>query len=271
MAYPYPDLVPWLDRHLTPATYTTLTDGHTLYQLRENAADYAAYWQQMPRYVYAECPLCACRYESIADTYRLDGWMPTLDLNDTLFLAPESSARPISCPHLLGTHRLLNLHGLLPTELEYFSNNTGEVPYLTPWFFPADLVSWAVLHALPICRVMNEDFSPSYTAFSLTYFSEDPKEVLRRHYASEARRGAGDREFYPGTLYPPGMYTTLSYDETLYDLESWARRGQLGWLDNQHPDLPLRMGPHTELAPMYHNVVGNRQKYVWRKGLMQPF
>jgi hypothetical protein len=171
----------------------------------------------------------------------------------------------------LGIHRVLNLHGQRPVEVGYLSNTTGEVPYLTPWFFPADIAGWAVLHALAICGREAEQWVPRYTVFSLTYFSADPQEVRRRQYAGEARRGAGDPEFYPGMLYPPGTHTQVDYDESLYDLPAWAQRGQLGYMDISNPQLPLRMGPGTALPAMYQHIAGDRRTYVWRKGQRQPF
>jgi hypothetical protein len=163
------------------------------------------------------------------------------------------------------------LHDQLPREIEYLNNRTGEVPYLTPWFFQDDMESYVVLHALPICRTESNQFAPTYTMFSLTYFSQDPKLILQRHFAVEAERGKGDPEYHPATVYPAGSIYTQHYDETLYDLAQWAVRGQLGWLDFTVADQPLRLGVGSQLPETYQRIHGNRKTYVWRKGSIQPF
>ena len=45
-----------------------------------------------------------------------------------------------------------------------------------------DIATYVVMSVLPVCLIQNDQFVPTYTAFSLSYFSEDVKEVRRRYF-----------------------------------------------------------------------------------------
>lgn len=296
MSYPYTSLLSLLELRCTPDEYRRLTAPHVSYRRgikKPHPED--PYWQVIPHYVYAHCPMCHVQYREPADTYSIRGWGSPSILRETLYVLPGEYPTNPPCPHFLGIHTFLNLHGNLPSELTYLENSTGEVPYLTPWFFPIDIESYAVLHALPICRIEAgvsvelvqpgipvshalpifrieaDRFVPSYTVFSLTYFSQQPKEVLRRHYAEEAERGKGDPEYFPATVHPPRPLDTRGYDETLYDLPAWAARGQLGWIDFTQANTPLQIGVGSQLPEIYRQIQGSRKTYVWRNGEMRPW
>ncbi|MGQ0603749.1 MAG: hypothetical protein ACT4QE_18875 [Anaerolineales bacterium] len=273
MDYPYPPLVPLLQFHRTPdeyrrlkALYLSSLVGGTKYP-----SPVDEYWRIVPHHTYAYCPICRTQYREPADTHELRGWGPSQDLLQVLYGVPGEYPTNSPCPHFLGIHAFLNLHGNLPSEITYLENSTGEVPYLTPWFFPGDIESYAVLHALPICRIEADQFVPRYTVFSLTYFNQDPKLVLKRHYAVEAERGKNDPEYDAATVYPPGAIYTGREDETLYDLPSWAARGLLGWLDFTQANTPLQIGVGSKLPEIYQQIQGSRKTYVWRKGRIHPF
>ncbi len=198
------------------------------------------------------------------DTYNLSGWDWFNDLRSWLY--QESALTP--CSHFLGTHKFINLHNQEPTEIDHLSNATGEAPRLSPWFLPDDVSSYVVLHALPICRIVEEKFMPSYTLFILTYFSEDPKLLLKRHLQAQAEFGKGDPEFYATTVTLPALYKT-DVDEipaSYYALEKTAKEGKLGWMDFSQPGLPLSIGTGNQLPRIYRSMEGKRYKYVWRNG-----
>jgi len=269
MDYPYPLLLPLLQILCTPNEYRRVK---ALYLSNVKAGIkhpslVDEYWRIVPHYTYAYCPICQARYHEPADTYSIDGWGMYPDLKKTLYNIYSTYPR---CPHFLGIHAFFNLHGNFPNEVDYLSNRAGEAPYLTPWFFPDDIASYAVLHALPVCRIEAEQFVPRYTAFSLTYFSQHPKLVLKRHYAVEAERGKDDPEYYPAIFYPAPVYPAR-IDEALYDLPAWVARGQLGWLDFTQANMPLRIGVGLELPEIYRAIQGSRNTYVWRKGKIHPW
>ena len=272
LTYPYPELVPHLQVPCTPGQYQQARAPY--YNARDKVLilffpdreDLLAtdYWQTLPEYTFAECPLCGQPYRGRADTYSVLGWHWHNDKLDALY---HAAAHP-PCPHFGGIHEFFNLHGQWPHEIRYLSNRAGEAPRLTPWCLPAEMPAFAVLHALPICRLEAEQFVPVYTVFILTYFSAQPALLLKRHYAVEGERGKGDPEFYPATFSQPGMDEFYDQEraEPYYALAEYAERGQLGWLDYERPDLPLRLGKGLALPGFYQHVEGRRYQYTWRKG-----
>jgi len=272
MSYPYPLLLPLLQFHCTPDEYRRVIAAHIGWSggIARGDAD-AEYWQIIPTYTYACCPVCHTQYSEPADTYSILGWASYNFSLKNLYVLTGHDPTKEPCPHFLGMHVFLNLHDEQPTEIKYMKNNTGEVPYITPWNFPEDLESYAVLHALPICRIEDNEFVPRYTVFILTYFNRD-LESLFRHFAAEAKaKGVkDDPEYYPATVWPPGTVDTKQYNESLYDLAEWAERGQLGWLDVTKPDTPLCLGTGMQLPEMYQRIEGKRWRYAWDKGHIQP-
>jgi hypothetical protein len=97
----------------------------------------------------------------------------------------------------------------------------------------------------------------------LTYFSQDPKVVLKLHYEAQAKFGRGDPDYYPATVSPPGNKMFQYYDETLYDLKIWAANGRLGWLE-LNAEAHLKLDRDALLPEMYQNISGLRERYVWR-------
>ncbi len=267
--YPYPDLLPQLHVHCTPTEYVQSRYNLTVWDLRRDPKKYARYWQLLPRYLFAVCPVCGQHFSEPGDSYWLDGWGTSLVWHRTLYSLPDSFTHLPYCPHYLGIHRFTHLHGLLPTELPKFVNYCAEVPYVTDWYLPADIRSYVVLHALPICRIEHDRFVPRYTVFSLSYFSANQQAVLARHKARETANAVGDREYYPSTFEPPAATPTPA-NAPLYDLAAWAAEGRLGWLDLTDTDQPLRIGSGIQLPPAFNPIIGRRDPYVWRRKDHEP-
>jgi len=192
---------------------------------------------------------------------------------DPITEGPVSQGTPefAHCAHFFGIHAFLNLHEVPPPNTYYWPNATGEVPYVTPWFFPDDIPTYAVLHALPICRIEEDTFVPTYTVFSLTYFSQDRKEILTRWRERVRNEGLDDPEYYPTLLATPYSYSDQAHRTARYDLAGWAYRGKLGFLDITQPDLPLSIGKGTELPEIYRNIQGRLAKYTWSRGRLKSF
>lgn len=256
--YPYPALTSLLQVAATPEEYLRLIPPSPFWR-GGNIPPTAPYWSVVPVYTYTECPLCGRRYQEPADTYTLLGWSISA-FSSTLYISRRYFRSLTWCPHFVGIQLFANFHQITPYELKYVQNNWGEVPYLTPWFLPDDLDSFAVLHALPICRIETAQFVPRYTLFILTYFSENGRGVLGRHYDREWARGAHDPEFYPSTLAPPGHK-----EGNLYNLPYWSASGRLGWLDFNDPDLPLRIGSSLEWPKLYYPIPGRQSAFNWRR------
>lgn len=281
MTYPLPELTKLLEFRCTPHEYMQSIAPFVLSKgrLQDPPKDHS-YWQTLPRYIVAECPICTYRLYSFVDTYSLIGWVSSNGLLQSLYRSdmPAVTAGPVTqgipkfahCPHFMGVHRFLNLHEVPPPNTYYWSNRTGEVPYITPWFFPDDVPTYAVLHALPICRIEEDTFIPTYTVFSVTYFSQDRKEILMRWRERVKNEGLGDPEYYPSLLAIPNSY---SYEErsAQHDLVTWTRQGKLGFLDITRPTLPLAIGPGTELPEIYQHIQGRLATYTWSRGQLKSF
>jgi hypothetical protein len=262
MTYPYPELLPLLQFRCTTDAYQRaitpyLRQGSNRRILISLIPAMAEYWQIIPTYPYAECPYCHTRYHSSVDTYALWGWYPWRVLRDALYV-PEALVPPIRCPHFIGVQQFLNLHQQPPTELEYFDNASGDVPYLSRGLFAARVPTAAILHALPICRIEDDQFAPRYTIFALTYFSQNPQAVLGRVLAREAARASADPEYFGTELDLPDS------SGADYDLPACVKRGQLGWLDVTQATLPLRIGKDLQLPAIYGQIPGNRWSYTYR-------
>lgn len=261
MTYPFPELLPHLQILCTPQAYLQ-TLGN--YSQTRGFIPYKnpGYWNIIPNYLYAHCPICRAPYRDPADTYSLRSWGSSfLILHNALYGLAEKQSLPPRCSHFLGIANFTNLHGYVPDELNQFQQKTGEVPYITPWLLPETLEAYAVLHALPICRIEADKFEPHYTVFVLTYFAQRPQLVLQRHYDAQSKWGKDDPEFYPATLAPLGSSTELA---------GWAERGQLGWLDLTQPDLPLRLGKGLVLPEIYRHIPGKNKPYYWERPSTEP-
>jgi hypothetical protein len=206
----------------------------------------ATYWQSMPDYVIARCPLCGATYHSRLDTYSLAYW-PRPAYGNEIF---KPSVQEIDCSHFVVVHHFLNLNGVIPIELDYKMLGC-EVPYVIPVFLPDDVESYAVMHALPICRIEDGQFVPRYSAYLITYCSESPDILMERRWQISSSESV---------LVSRGLRTRNSWD-----LARWVQAGKLQWLDAESPDLPLRTGP-AEAFP-YANVQGHREyTNIYRHG-----
>jgi len=259
--YPYPELTKQLQFLCQPAQYQKITAGR-MYPI--DSLHSAEYLDILPKYIFAQCPICGKRYSQLADTYTVYSWHSRSDH----FATEDYKSNEATCKHFLGIHRFVNLHDQEPLGTDYFPNGSGEAPRLTPWFLPDDIQSFVVLHGLPICRIVEEEFVPSYTLFILTYFCDDPKGVLKRHYEVQAKYGKDDHEFYPGFFTQPEIYKkgVEKIPASYYALGEKAEQGQLGWMDYTKPDLPLSIGAGKQLPEIYRSIEGKRYKYEWRNG-----
>lgn len=256
MTYPYPELVSQLQFLCSPQEYQNRIKRFYDPSMGVIMIPYhiPAYWEIMPHYTYARCPLCGLAYREPADTYTFGSWGGAYILRDALQMVAEHYRYELPrCPHFVGVTPFFNLHDqTLPKDREWH-NRTGEVPFLTDSLLPDDLKAQAVLHALPICSIVDNRFVPTYTVFVVTYFCEDPKSLIARCYRAEWERGKNDPEFFPAIL---------DYVGRLPNLISSAKKGKLGWLDFDSPDLPLRMGPNDYLPDIYRVIRGKPHEYM---------
>lgn len=205
-----------------------------------------AYWQRLPTYIVARCPLCHTPYTEKLDTHSIRGW----DSDPNLWSAVNSDFHS-RCHHFVSVQTFVNLNGHLPTELKYYWSQY-DIPFLMPFFLPNDHPAFAVLHSLPICHIEEGQFVPRYIVYMMTYYAESPPliEVLRRQYW--AAKFKSDTDAHVPRL-------ELSGER---DLPKWVERGRLLWLDPSSPDLALKSGPLEEFP--YVDIKGYGQPHtVW--------
>lgn len=219
------------------------------------------YWEIVPHYLLARCPLCGKEYIAQLDTCSLKRWRRSLYDGTCVF---EIRRQEIGCNHFVLVHYFLNFNGQIPAEIPYFENNS-EAPYVVPrlledvdWpaipqFEPEPLEPHAVMHALPICRIENRQFVPRYSLYTITYFAWNPEPVNAYYYKL--------RDFQ--ATFPTPLRRDADRD-LWWDLGYWVERKKLWWLDADDPELPLRHFP--EPFP-YGNIQGLRHRMTYRDGV----
>lgn len=236
-----------LQVRITPEDYLTVTGNLASFSLLPSSA---CYWQSLPEYVVARCPLCDNTYIEKLDTYSLCYWVRP-SFGDHLFY--HRYAREANCPHFVVVHHFINLNSVMPTELAYKELGC-EVPHVISVFLPDDIESYAVMHALPICRIEEGQFVPRYSLYVITYYSEEPSTLIDRRWQISS-----SWSMFVGH----GILTKESWD-----LARWVRASKLQWLDPRIPDLPLRAGP-VEAFP-YLGIEGHRENVnIYRDGKWQ--
>jgi hypothetical protein len=215
-----------------------------LLQIELSPAEYQAfpslqetYFHNLPKYVIARCPLCSATYSAHVDTYSLRYWYEPC-YGESISGECEEGMR---CSHFVAIHHFVNLNGVMPTELHYKSLGC-EVPYVIPVFLPDDIKSYAVMHALPICRVEDDQFVPRYSVYMITYYSKEPSTLMERRWKISSSECI---------LIGVGLLKRSSWK-----LTRWVQSGKLQWLDPDVPGLPLRTGP-VEAFP-YVNIRGRK-------------
>jgi hypothetical protein len=217
----------------------------------EIVKDYA---RRLPAYLLARCPICGEPVGEPVDTFSLNGfgwanpgdgrgWSPSLCPQTHLF----------RCPHVRIVTFYLNLRGRIPDDL--FSDKRIQagpgVPnlMLVP-MAPED--ARAVICELPIGRFDDEEPRHHYSAHFVTYFTESEESFV------EVVRGWGLHH---------GM---VEYSSVDYDLQAWAERGRLLWLDPADQELPLRKWGEAEFP--FAGIEGDRNPYrvITRDGVAEP-
>ena len=217
------------------------------------------YWEILPDYLVARCPLCGSKYTARLDTYSLIRWRHASN-GESIF---EKRYQDVGCQHFVMAHHFINLNGIVPIEPDYF-HNMSEVPYIVPRLLEDKLSSvvsatdsvnlnpQAVMHALPICRIENRQFVPSYSVYMITYYAQNPDPLIAHYYKLRDYI-----EWFPEPL-PQDMDRDL-----WWDLAYWIKAKKLWWLNPSNPELPLQNS--LETFP-YRNIRGIKSERTYRDG-----
>lgn len=276
-------VVPLLQITFEPTYYLELVEA----RLRERSIleDNHPYWQKVPVYLIARCPLCGAPYERAIDTHGLYKWLFSSELyrdpfwnqqqaDVTHFLLrrfdakkkkKHSVSKPTTgCAHIVGTQIFLNINGNMPREMDYLVNDWGDVPVITPEIFSHPMQSAAMMHSLPICRLENNQFIPKYSAYFLTYYAEDAKAMEKyaineMHHPDQRK----DKDEWHGGFPPFWPSWRINKEPMVADLGSWVEKKKLYWLDLDDPDLPLRTGTKERFP--YAGIKGYGTSWTYRK------
>jgi hypothetical protein len=253
-----------LQADLTPAGYKAIAPPEG----KRASSGGERYWRSLPTYLLARCPLCEGTYTAALDTYSLTHWLYASNGKGVF----RETYQDVGCSHFVAVQHFINLNGVAPTEVSYLEFRS-EVPYVLPIFLPYDMESYAVMHALPICRVEDGRFVPRYSLYVITYYSADPASLNARrltgafedHYMATPTPRYADLPLWrnlPAGVEPPKYRS--GYIDTWFDLPAWVKGGKLLWLDANDPALPLRAGP-VEAFP-YADITGRKSEHSYRDG-----
>lgn len=226
---------------LTPEAYSQRYDGY--YQpgsqwFEDNS------W--MPQYTLALCPFCGKPYMEYLDTYSIKSWgiRTGLSLNGNVIQR---------CNHFVMVYPFFHFHGHFPQEARGLF--TPEVPHVIGKIL-GDHVC-AVLHALPICKVIDQKFTPAYNVIFISYFSnkdpvrERPMDIYERVLA----------------MYSKNLESTVSFafgeptqkQSSWWNLITWVKSGHLYWVDVSKLDLSIKTFDAGSFP--YGNIEGRKMPY----------
>jgi hypothetical protein len=215
------------------------------------------YRTRLPVYLLARCPICGGQVREPIDTFSLSGagwWLSEprgfgwfgrcLQIaHETLYpLASKRFTEPsyeAECAHVQAVHYGVNLNGIIPDDVKqarYVIIGSERPGMLRP--FIEQEGSYAVVHALPVGRLDDVEWQPHYTAYFVTYFSQDG--------------GAFQRSLLPQKWYDKEFL--WPYELMDYDLARWVEAGKLSWLGKKEERFHLRQGSVEEFP--YGDVVG---------------
>lgn len=209
------------------------------------------YLQQLPVHTIACCPYCRAENMEHLDTYSLKLWegrpLPgkRAFLTDCVISHCEHFVLAQPFIYITKTRYLTRVHHyntILDSLLQHRKNEMFFIPQ-DPYVIGFALeqhIAKVVLHVLPICEYIEDDFVPAHLLYLFTYFSETPKETFEVINIEAVRRFghfADSLEVFPRTR-----------EKHWYDLLYWVERGLLYWVnpnaieDHYDPDNCLRTG-----------------------------
>ena len=201
--------------------------------------------KRLPNYVTSLCPYCGSENIEHLNTYSALGWH--LGYGGVLYRLEGVTHR---CNHYTLAQFFINFHGIWPDEANH--ELPPEVPHVIGHILE-DNSSLAVIHALPICRPIGDQFIPSYTLYMLSYFAEQPKTVFRNvtDYNVAFHEG-GTTSAY---IVPPEDC------QHWWDLPRWVSERKLYWVDASADKMLLRTGNEAQFP--YTKITGRKTTHVY--------
>ncbi|MCB0049589.1 MAG: hypothetical protein KDE24_08610 [Caldilinea sp.] len=254
----FPKTIAHLRATFTPEEYLALMNRiRQSRRLFSEKDEVKTFWNRLPIYLFARCPLCGGEFTSPADTHSLFEWLTTPNSGRYIF---SWQLQKEGCFHFTGVQTFIHLNNQVPKEIKYFSGECGDIPIVLPELLRDEFHASAVMHSLPICRVEGNEFVPSYSLYTVTYYSDAPGEARPRSYDLRFP-GEGDEESGPLPLFDSSA--RIRREPLVADLRHWVERGKLHWLDLEDPALPLKYGPAGDFP--YAGIQGFGVPYLYAK------
>jgi len=242
----------------TPRQYLKIV--HQMYSDNDSPVDgNPDYWQMIPTYLISRCPICDHPYYEQLDTNSLFWWNEP-DGQNVFGMKKEKTLR---CEHFFLVQRFINLHGMSPelsdSEVLNRRRYNAEVPHIIPFILTPDSNCQAVMHSLPICRIVENRFVPSYTLYMVTYFDyPENHRSLKRQFSNFHNKFELEHDF-SGGKYPTPQYLHMREAEIWFDLEYYIEDKKLLWIEPDSSDLALH---DDQLGSFpYGDIEGRRLPY----------
>jgi len=212
------------------------------------------YRSRLPIQLLAQCPYCGTYILQPVDVYSLMGFHGNYKAIKTFHGHEdwrEFTPYKQICPHALCATFSVDLHGRTPDDLSPWLHGArirllDNAPYVMIWPLIARYTS-AVMHALPIGRMDDDEPTHHYTMHIVTYFVREDSNLRTPDLWISNEFGQ------PAT-------GAVWYD---VDLLKWVRAGRLFWMDPENT-LRLVQGPpesfpFTGINPGWYDILPNGQ------------
>ncbi|MEZ4666585.1 MAG: hypothetical protein R3E39_01475 [Anaerolineae bacterium] len=160
-----------------------------------------------------------------------------------LSASPSSSA----VIHSLPIHRIEDQQGsVYSLSHQMFVDPIPDIrPNLERKWSPPEYKSFEQITLEDRERLASARFVRRYTAFAVTYYSENPKQLISDYVDRQITpQAAADPDFTAADLRSTASTEEIKhYHPEGFDLLQWAAKGKLHWLDLEQPDLPLKSEP----------------------------
>jgi len=194
---------------------------------------------RLPKYIIAICPICNKNNVDHLDTYSVVSW--DKGHGSQAFGYGEVD----HCEHFSFTQPFIHFHNIWPEDARHMLG--PEVPYVVGHLLESNLCL-AVIHALPICRIENKEFVPSFTLYLLTYFSTEPESAYNSLISFNIKY------IEPGTI--EAFIIPQKGYENWWDLSYWVSTGKLYWMDASDKKLALKYKDVDNFP--YSGITGRR-------------
>jgi hypothetical protein len=191
------------------------------------------YFNQLPVYLLARCPICGGQVWEAIDTFSLNGIGWGGSLKNGYGWMGSGISYDAECEHAKIVSLMVNLNGWQPSDVKQEVWIGSERPFVMTPILNMEK-TFAVIHSLPIEREDIENPSSYYTAYFVTYFT-DANEVIFDHVMQPAYDAK----------------SLVLYDWADYNLVKWVEKGKLYWLNKANPILPLQNKPIQDF-PYFH-------------------